>query len=413
MTIDRRELADAGAWLQQVYQTELLRPEGLWIDGHPDWEGIGAWLFDTYVNARERGASPAAARDAVLGQIRGSQEWRDKHPPAPGSGLLTSRGPLPAFPPGSYDRDIPAVFASGTDKLIYRGNFCGLRVPGAPGVPGGVNFTRPGGDTSLVMAAHLDRYPREIQQAYLSRTAAYGYTHVQQSIGHSVEAGQSIEAFVATQKIIQAAGLFADVWFLGGPGFTDRDQDAAHWRPRLDPWIDALLANGAIDTACVGWQLDQYNKESDSRTGNGPIQSIIDYLADRLAPHGIPIGTHWVNEAGAWCAPMDRFAWWKRQRNRLTWFHHQGDVRMAIPDYQAKLVDTLQPFGDGRMGTSGLFGDRPFGLTIFECSAQAQFDEQTTEDEGDLRGLLLCCTKAASPVAGYGNGARRQDGRAL
>ena len=239
-----------------------------------------------------------------------------------------------------------------------------------------------------------------------------------QSIGHSVGAGQSIDQYVQTSKLIQSYGLWVDHWFLGGgfgetDQFNTRDQDAAFWKPRLDPWIDTLLANKAIDAACVGWQLDGYNKESDTRTGNGPLQSIIDYLADRLAPREIPIGTHWLNEAGAWTVPMDRFAWWKRQRNRLSWFHHQGDVNMPVSEYQAKLVDTLQPFGDGRMGTSGLFGDRPFGLVVYECSAQAQFDERCTEDQGDLRGYLLCCSKAAGQVAGYGNGARRIAGASV
>jgi hypothetical protein len=317
---------------------------------------------------------------------------------------LVTRPPLPPLPAGVYDRTFPQLPAR--DVLTYRGNFCGIRVPEAPGVVGGANATIPGGDTSLVMACHLDRYPQEIQDQYLARYASYGYTHVQQSIGHSAEAGRSIAQFVETQQRIQSYGLFADIWFLGGPGFATRDRDATYWRPRLDPWIDALLANDAIDTACVGWQLDGYNKESDTRTGNGPLQSTIDYLADRLGPHNIPIGTHWINEAGAWNTPMDRFSWWRRQRNRISFFHHQGDVRMPIPLYQAKLADTLSAFGDGRVGRSGLFGDRPFGLVVFECSAQGQFDGYISEDEGDLRSYLLMCTSGVSRPVGYGNGCR-------
>lgn len=302
---------------------------------------------------------------------------------------------------------------AGPDLLFYRGNFCGIRVPGAPAVDGGSI------DTNLVMACLLDRYPAEWQDAFLDRYAGYGYTHLQRSIPHAAGI-VSVDQYVELTKRAQTRGLWADQWF-GAGNILPRDADASGWKPILDPWIDALLANAAIDTACVGWQLDQFNAPGD------PILSIIDYCAERVGPSEVPLGTHWVNEAGGWWqtggSPQnpnvtDRFSWWQRMRNRVLWFHHQGDVDMAIPEYQAKLVDTLDPFGDGRMGTSGLFGDRPFGLTIFECSAQGQFGTETrapwiTEDEGDLRGYLLCCTLAASAVSGYGNGARMPDGTPL
>jgi len=215
---------------------------------------------------------------------------------------------------------------------------------------------------------------------------------------------------------VQSYGFFADHWFLGGGTFNARDQDVTYWRPLCQPWFDALFAANAIDTCCVGWQLDGYNTGVERMIQGrmqSPIQTIIDYIAGQCVPREIPVGTHWLNEAGAWNDPFDRFTWWRDQRGKQTWFHHQGDVNMDIPTYQAKLVDTLQPFGDGRMGTSGLFGDRPYGLVVFECSAQAQFDLNMSEDTGDQRGMLLCCTKAASHVSGYGNGARLRDGSVL
>lgn len=78
----RRDLTNAGMWLHQLYQSEegLKRPEGLWIDGHPDFEGIGAWLFDVYLRERIAGASEEAARKVVVDAIRQTPEWKDKHP---------------------------------------------------------------------------------------------------------------------------------------------------------------------------------------------------------------------------------------------------------------------------------------------------------------------------------------------
>ena len=51
------------AWLNDFYKspTGLNRPEGLWIAGHPDYEGLSAWVFDVYVRRRLQGDS--AVRD--------------------------------------------------------------------------------------------------------------------------------------------------------------------------------------------------------------------------------------------------------------------------------------------------------------------------------------------------------------
>lgn len=355
---------------------------------------------------------------------------------------LIPRAPLPPMPPGSYDRTLPFTQPSGPDGLFYRGNFCGIRVPGLPLLEGMSGYTvagwkdnAVGGLNPPIMALDVPRYTKvswELVDQYLHDYAARGYTHLQCSVGHAIEAGLSIDDYLAYTDHVEALGLFRDHWFLGGGpwrgrnedgSFTEhRDQDRNHWAPLVDPWIDALLANKAIDAACVGWQLDQFNTGDTQRgTRPSPIQTIIDYFADRLGPSNIPIGTHWVNEAGGWWDPqdprpgasVDRFSWWRNQRNKLLWFHHQGDVSMPVGMYQAKLCDTLNPFGDGRMGRSGLFDDRPFGLVIYECSASEQYDLRMSEDEGDLRGYLLCCTKAASAVAGYGNGGRLPDGSVL
>ena len=78
----RHEMIAAGQWLHSFYQSDegLKRPEGLWIDKHPDFEGIGAWLFDVYLAERLTGAEDAAARQKVTNAIQNSDEWREKHP---------------------------------------------------------------------------------------------------------------------------------------------------------------------------------------------------------------------------------------------------------------------------------------------------------------------------------------------
>ena len=78
----RHDMIAAGQWLHSFYQSDdgLKRPEGLWIDKHPDFEGIGAWLFDVYLAERLTGADDASARRKVTDAIRESDGWRQKHP---------------------------------------------------------------------------------------------------------------------------------------------------------------------------------------------------------------------------------------------------------------------------------------------------------------------------------------------
>jgi hypothetical protein len=78
----RQDMIAAGQWLHAFYQSEegLQREEGLWIDGHPDFDGVGSWLFGVYLPERLAGADDAVARQKVTETIRQSAEWRQKHP---------------------------------------------------------------------------------------------------------------------------------------------------------------------------------------------------------------------------------------------------------------------------------------------------------------------------------------------
>ena len=77
----RHEMIAAGQWLHAYYQSDegLGRPQGLWISNHPDFEGIGAWLFDVYLTQRLAGADDATAKKVITDSIQQSDEWRQKH----------------------------------------------------------------------------------------------------------------------------------------------------------------------------------------------------------------------------------------------------------------------------------------------------------------------------------------------
>ena len=79
----RADVMQAAQWLHQYYASDegLRRKDGLWLaDRHqPDFEALGAWVFDVYLNARVKGASDDEARQAIVDAIRGSDEWRRVH----------------------------------------------------------------------------------------------------------------------------------------------------------------------------------------------------------------------------------------------------------------------------------------------------------------------------------------------
>jgi hypothetical protein len=83
-TLRREEMVAAVQWLDDFYRSAdgLQRPSGLWRPdlNQPDGEAIGVWIFDVYLQSRMGGKSDAEARQAIVDQIKGSDEWRRKHP---------------------------------------------------------------------------------------------------------------------------------------------------------------------------------------------------------------------------------------------------------------------------------------------------------------------------------------------
>lgn len=84
----REEMMNAGRWLDGFYRSQegLQREHGLikFRDGdptkpEPDYEGLGAWLFDVYWNARLRGKTEGEARSAVIAAIQQTDEWKARH----------------------------------------------------------------------------------------------------------------------------------------------------------------------------------------------------------------------------------------------------------------------------------------------------------------------------------------------
>lgn len=79
---DRGEMMHEGEMLDAYYSSQegLQRVQGLSKNGRPDWEGVGAWLFDVYLRARMSGKTREQSRADYIAAIRQSLEWQSKHP---------------------------------------------------------------------------------------------------------------------------------------------------------------------------------------------------------------------------------------------------------------------------------------------------------------------------------------------
>jgi len=79
---DRADMLLAMERLDGFYVSRmgLQRPQGLSINGRPDFLGIAAWIFDIYLPARSAGFSTQGAFDIVVASITRTDEWRQKNP---------------------------------------------------------------------------------------------------------------------------------------------------------------------------------------------------------------------------------------------------------------------------------------------------------------------------------------------
>lgn len=93
LQFDRQEFQQAMQKLDAYYAAPegLQRGNGLSIGGRPDFEGIAAWVFDVYLNARLQGVGIDGAWRRVVGAIEASAEWQSKPHPAVDASTLNGK----------------------------------------------------------------------------------------------------------------------------------------------------------------------------------------------------------------------------------------------------------------------------------------------------------------------------------
>jgi hypothetical protein len=131
---DRADMLLAMERLHGFYMSKmgLQRPQGLSIDGRPDFLGIAQWIFDIYLPARSAGFSTTGAFDIVVAAITRSDEWRQKNP---GRAPLTPASFRPAV---SFSRDEFLDVLNRLDRFYSAPE--GLQRPNGLSIAGGPDF---------------------------------------------------------------------------------------------------------------------------------------------------------------------------------------------------------------------------------------------------------------------------------
>jgi hypothetical protein len=131
---DRGDMLIAMERLHGFYMSKmgLQRPEGLSLNGRPDFLGIAQWIFDIYLPARSGGFSAEGAFDIVVAAITRTDEWRQKNP------SRTALTPSSFRPTVSFSRDEFLDVLNRLDRFYAAPE--GLQRPNGLSISGGPDF---------------------------------------------------------------------------------------------------------------------------------------------------------------------------------------------------------------------------------------------------------------------------------
>lgn len=279
-------------------------------------------------------------------------------------------------------------------------NFCGIRVPGLPFIDGG------SADYSLVYMPFYPRYTpsdrANIRAGYVQR----GLTHV------TVSAPDCAYWDVGVTGMMQAltewrslgpsmypgAFLSSKIW---GP-FDDPQWQIDH----MEPYVSALLASPCCTWACIGWELNLWLSPEH-------VQTLIDAWAPRFVAKGVPVYVHFGPGIFAWQPNgQPTAAFWNTNVGKLTGLLYQRNLSEDVGFYYERIHDDcLTRFAgfDGFSPDSG-FG-HPFDFVAWEINASLEFNEESTEAEGNAVGAgaiglppVTGPTGVVTRVMGSGNG---------
>lgn len=268
---------------------------------------------------------------------------------------------------------------------LWKGNFCGIRLEGAPAVSGGA------ADPRLILSWFYDRYSHGWRAKIRDAWKAKGYTHVVVSWPDSREYGQTPQQFLATcQELIKFG-------FYPCPFLYSKDYDPSDV-PTILQYLEPVLKLlvGVVPLVCIGWELS---------IALSPLQ--VQQLTDAIAPRFAPKSRVYVHFQQGFAAfepdhPGATFAeYWNRNVGRLTGILHQRMIDWTREETRYRYQDILDRFaGNFNCSPDSGFG-HPFDCIGLELTAMEQYAGTMSEAEGDEWGRWVIGTPASHGPAGY------------
>lgn len=276
----------------------------------------------------------------------------------------------------------------------YRGNMCGIRVPGAPPVPGGA------ADPSLILSWFYDRYPADVRAVIRDAWKGREEVDVLLSWPDSRAVGATPDSFVATCRELVAAGLRPAVML------CSKDHDPHNVQgviQNIDAIYGKLLAERCVHRLCIGWELSLWLSPTD-------VQTLIDRYGPTALANQVQMFVHFQEGYGSFQQDGKHFAdFWNPNVGKLSGLFHQKVLAQNRNQYQfdsGGLHDILIRFGGGAGCTADRGDGTPFSLIALEITAMNQFNDGMSEQEGDSWGATAMQTPSsgAASVDGVGNG---------
>lgn len=266
----------------------------------------------------------------------------------------------------------------------WRGNMCGIRIPGAPAVSGGA------ADPSLILSWFYDRYDVGWRAAIRGQWQVKGQRHVLLSWPDSRAVGQSPADFLATCQELIADGMFPCVMLAS----KDHDpHDVPTILNALTPVLGLLV--GVVPMFCIGWELSLWLSPTQ-------VQQLIDAITNQtLRQPGTLNYVHFAERVFSWQQDGKSTAdFWKANVGKLTGILAQKELAANDATFLDWIHDCLtRCAGNFFMPTDSGFG-HPFDFVMLEISAMDQFNGKCSEAEGNRLGRLAINAPAESGPAG-------------
>lgn len=328
--------------------------------------GMGVWFWRTSYDAQSMPLEQAIAKHR--------REWRQV------LGL-----------PGPQITEAPIA------PREYRGNMCGVRVPGVSAVPGGA------ADPSLVLSWFYDRYSLDDRQRIVDAWIAKGYYDVLLSWPDSRAIGETPESFAQTCQGLVSIGFMPCVMLLS----KDHDpHDVTACLVNAQQILPHLLSPRLVSRICVGWELSLWLSPE-------AVQTLVDAIAPPCVAAGVKCYVHFQQGYSHFApdSPITTFAsYWNRQVGKLTGILHQADLNWSVSELQSRYNDILVRFaGQFFCSPDSGFG-HPFDCIALELTAAHQYAGSMSEAQGDETGRAALASPVAQgpfgvvKVMGSGNG---------